>query len=62
MLAHPPATPRDLLTIVDFSRLPELQRRGRFRTGLAASQSARRKRTDVPNVSAIGTRETKIKF
>jgi alkanesulfonate monooxygenase SsuD/methylene tetrahydromethanopterin reductase-like flavin-dependent oxidoreductase (luciferase family) len=31
MLAHPPSTPRDLLNIVDFL-VPELQRRGRFRT------------------------------
>jgi FMN-dependent oxidoreductase (nitrilotriacetate monooxygenase family) len=31
MLAHPPATPRDLLDVVDFL-VPELQRRGRFRT------------------------------
>jgi 3-hydroxyisobutyrate dehydrogenase-like beta-hydroxyacid dehydrogenase len=28
---HPPATPRDLLNVVDFL-VPELQRRGRFRT------------------------------
>jgi hypothetical protein len=32
MLAHPPAPPRDLLNVVDFSRQPELQRCGRFRT------------------------------
>jgi hypothetical protein len=32
MLAHPPAPPRDQLNIVDFSRQPKLQRRGRFRT------------------------------
>lgn len=31
MIAHPPATPRDLLNIVDFP-IPELQCRGRFRT------------------------------
>ena len=31
MLAHPPALPRDFLNIVDFL-VPELQRRGRFRT------------------------------
>jgi FMN-dependent oxidoreductase (nitrilotriacetate monooxygenase family) len=31
MIAHPPATPRDLLNLVDFL-VPELQRRGRFRT------------------------------
>ena len=31
MIAHPPATPRDLLNVVDFL-VPELQRRGRFRT------------------------------
>jgi FMN-dependent oxidoreductase (nitrilotriacetate monooxygenase family) len=31
MLAHPPSTPRDLLNVVDFL-VPELQRRGRFRT------------------------------
>jgi FMN-dependent oxidoreductase (nitrilotriacetate monooxygenase family) len=30
MIAHPPATPRDLLNVVDFL-VPELQRRGRFR-------------------------------
>jgi alkanesulfonate monooxygenase SsuD/methylene tetrahydromethanopterin reductase-like flavin-dependent oxidoreductase (luciferase family) len=30
-LDHPPATPRDLLNVVDFL-VPELQRRGRFRT------------------------------
>ncbi|HWK64033.1 MAG TPA: NtaA/DmoA family FMN-dependent monooxygenase [Rhizobiaceae bacterium] len=32
MIAHPPAVPRDLLNVVDFL-IPELQRRGRFRTG-----------------------------
>jgi alkanesulfonate monooxygenase SsuD/methylene tetrahydromethanopterin reductase-like flavin-dependent oxidoreductase (luciferase family) len=31
MLGHPPATPRDILNIIDFL-VPELQRRGRFRT------------------------------
>ncbi|HEX9465407.1 MAG TPA: NtaA/DmoA family FMN-dependent monooxygenase [Alphaproteobacteria bacterium] len=31
MIAHPQATPRDLLNVVDFL-VPELQRRGRFRT------------------------------
>jgi alkanesulfonate monooxygenase SsuD/methylene tetrahydromethanopterin reductase-like flavin-dependent oxidoreductase (luciferase family) len=31
MIAHPIATPRDLLNVVDFL-VPELQRRGRFRT------------------------------
>lgn len=31
MIAHPPATPRDLLNVVDFL-VPELQRRGRYRT------------------------------
>jgi FMN-dependent oxidoreductase (nitrilotriacetate monooxygenase family) len=31
MIAHPQATPRDLLNVVDFL-IPELQRRGRFRT------------------------------
>jgi alkanesulfonate monooxygenase SsuD/methylene tetrahydromethanopterin reductase-like flavin-dependent oxidoreductase (luciferase family) len=31
MIAHPPKSPRDLLNIVDFL-VPELQRRGRFRT------------------------------
>lgn len=31
MIAHPPATPRDLLNVVDYL-IPELQRRGRFRT------------------------------
>lgn len=31
MIAHPPATPRDLLNVVDYL-VPELQRRGRFRT------------------------------
>lgn len=31
MIAHPPAVPRDLLNVVDFL-IPELQRRGRFRT------------------------------
>jgi len=31
MLAHPIATPRDFLNIVDYL-IPELQRRGRFRT------------------------------
>jgi FMN-dependent oxidoreductase (nitrilotriacetate monooxygenase family) len=31
MIAHPPATPRDLLNVIDFL-VPELQRRGRFRT------------------------------
>ncbi len=30
MIAHPPVTPRDLATVVDFL-VPELQRRGRFR-------------------------------
>jgi FMN-dependent oxidoreductase (nitrilotriacetate monooxygenase family) len=34
MIAHPPATPRDLLNVVDFL-VPELQRRGRFRTAYA---------------------------
>lgn len=34
MIAHPPATPRDLLNVVDFL-VPELQRRGRFRTSYA---------------------------
>lgn len=32
MIAHPPAVPRDLLNVIDFL-IPELQRRGRFRTG-----------------------------
>jgi FMN-dependent oxidoreductase (nitrilotriacetate monooxygenase family) len=31
MIAHPQSTPRDLLNVVDFL-VPELQRRGRFRT------------------------------
>ncbi len=31
MIAHPPKSPRDLLNIIDFL-VPELQRRGRFRT------------------------------
>jgi alkanesulfonate monooxygenase SsuD/methylene tetrahydromethanopterin reductase-like flavin-dependent oxidoreductase (luciferase family) len=31
MIAHPQASPRDLLNVVDFL-VPELQRRGRFRT------------------------------
>ncbi|MGE6742978.1 NtaA/DmoA family FMN-dependent monooxygenase [Allorhizobium pseudoryzae] len=31
MIAHPPGVPRDLLSVVDFL-VPELQRRGRFRT------------------------------
>jgi alkanesulfonate monooxygenase SsuD/methylene tetrahydromethanopterin reductase-like flavin-dependent oxidoreductase (luciferase family) len=31
MIAHPPGVPRDLLNVVDFL-VPELQRRGRFRT------------------------------
>jgi FMN-dependent oxidoreductase (nitrilotriacetate monooxygenase family) len=31
MIAHPQSTPRDLLNVVDFL-IPELQRRGRFRT------------------------------
>ncbi len=31
MIAHPPTTPRDLLNVVDYL-IPELQRRGRFRT------------------------------
>ena len=31
LYAHPQATPRDLLNCVDFL-VPELQRRGRFRT------------------------------
>jgi alkanesulfonate monooxygenase SsuD/methylene tetrahydromethanopterin reductase-like flavin-dependent oxidoreductase (luciferase family) len=31
MIAHPISTPRDLLNVVDFL-IPELQRRGRFRT------------------------------
>jgi FMN-dependent oxidoreductase (nitrilotriacetate monooxygenase family) len=31
MIAHPPGVPRDLLNIVDYL-VPELQRRGRFRT------------------------------
>jgi FMN-dependent oxidoreductase (nitrilotriacetate monooxygenase family) len=31
MIVHPPATPRDLWNVVDFL-IPELQRRGRFRT------------------------------
>jgi len=31
MIAHPPGVPRDLLNVVDFL-IPELQRRGRFRT------------------------------
>jgi alkanesulfonate monooxygenase SsuD/methylene tetrahydromethanopterin reductase-like flavin-dependent oxidoreductase (luciferase family) len=31
MIAHPPGVPRDLLNIIDFL-VPELQRRGRFRT------------------------------
>ena len=34
MIAHPPATPRDLLNVIDFL-VPELQRRGRFRTEYA---------------------------
>jgi long-chain alkane monooxygenase len=31
MIGHPPSTPRDILNVVDFL-VPELQRRGRFRT------------------------------
>ena len=31
MIAHPPKSPRDLLNVVDYL-IPELQRRGRFRT------------------------------
>jgi len=31
MIAHPPGVPRDLLNVIDFL-VPELQRRGRFRT------------------------------
>ena len=31
MIAHPISTPRDLLNVTDFL-VPELQRRGRFRT------------------------------
>jgi hypothetical protein len=31
MIAHPQQTPRELLSVVDFL-VPELQRRGRFRT------------------------------
>lgn len=31
MIVHPPATPRDLWNVVDYL-VPELQRRGRFRT------------------------------
>ncbi|GGC86929.1 methylene-tetrahydromethanopterin reductase [Chelatococcus reniformis] len=31
MIAHPPVTPRDLASVVDYL-VPELQRRGRFRT------------------------------
>ncbi len=31
MIAHPQSSPRDLLNVVDFL-VPELQRRGRFRT------------------------------
>jgi long-chain alkane monooxygenase len=31
VIAHPQSTPRDLLNVVDFL-VPELQRRGRFRT------------------------------
>lgn len=31
MIAHPPAVPRDLLNVIDFL-VPELQRRGRFRS------------------------------
>jgi hypothetical protein len=31
MIAHPQHTPRDLLSVVDLL-VPELQRRGRFRT------------------------------
>jgi alkanesulfonate monooxygenase SsuD/methylene tetrahydromethanopterin reductase-like flavin-dependent oxidoreductase (luciferase family) len=31
MIAHPQGTPRDVLNVVDFL-IPELQRRGRFRT------------------------------
>lgn len=34
MIAHPPGVPRDLLNVVDFL-VPELQRRGRFRTAYA---------------------------
>jgi len=37
MIAHPPATPRDLLNVVDFL-VPELQRRGRFRTEYTAGR------------------------
>lgn len=36
MVSHPQATPRDLLNIVDFL-VPELQRRGRFRTRYTGS-------------------------
>jgi hypothetical protein len=31
MIAHPPGVPRDLLNVADYL-VPELQRRGRFRT------------------------------
>jgi alkanesulfonate monooxygenase SsuD/methylene tetrahydromethanopterin reductase-like flavin-dependent oxidoreductase (luciferase family) len=31
MIAHPPKSPRDLLNVIDYL-VPELQRRGRFRT------------------------------
>jgi hypothetical protein len=31
MMVHPQAVPRDLLNVVDYL-VPELQRRGRFRT------------------------------
>jgi FMN-dependent oxidoreductase (nitrilotriacetate monooxygenase family) len=34
MIAHPPGVPRDLLNVVDYL-VPELQRRGRFRTKYA---------------------------
>lgn len=34
MIAHPPASPRDFLNVVDFL-VPELQRRGRFRRAYA---------------------------
>ena len=36
MVAHPQASPRDLLNVVDFL-VPELQRRGRFRTEYAGT-------------------------
>ncbi|HEX9465405.1 MAG TPA: NtaA/DmoA family FMN-dependent monooxygenase [Alphaproteobacteria bacterium] len=46
MIAHPIATPRDLLNVVDFL-IPELQRRGRFRTEYEG-------RTLMENLGAAG--------